>query len=77
MYDTTDTWFDMNVIEDELGDYLTIEARQGEHTTGAAVAIPMDAAPFLAHSLLDLWCSDDCDDDEEELGEDGWPVEDD
>lgn len=73
MYDTTDTWFDVSTAEDALGDFIIIEAKQGEHATGAAVAIPIEEAPFIAHALLDLWCSDD----EEELGEDGWPVEED
>ena len=74
MYDTTDTWFDVSAAEDALGDFIIIEAKQGEHATGAAVAIPIEEAPFIAHALLDLWCSDD---EEEELGEDGWPVEED
>ena len=74
MYDTTDTWFDVSTTEAALGDFIIIEAKQGEHATGAAVAIPIEAAPFIAHALLDLWCSDD---EEEELGEDGWPVEED
>ena len=74
MYDTTDTWFDVSTAEDALGDFIIIEAKSGECATGAAVAIPIEEAPFIAHALLDLWCSDD---EEEELGEDGWPVEED
>lgn len=75
MRDTTETWFNMETEAD--GEFITITAMQGEHTTGAAVAFPMDAAPFIAHGLLELWCVEGGDDsDEVELDEDGWPYED-
>lgn len=75
MRDTTETWFNMGTEAD--GEFITITAMQGECATGAAVAIPMDAAPFIANGLLDLWCNEGGDDsDEVELDEDGWPYED-
>ena len=70
MYDTAETWFNMET--EDNGDFITITAMQGERAMGAAVAIPMDAAPFIANGILDLWCADD---EEAELGDDGWPDE--
>lgn len=73
MYDTAETWFSLET--EQGGDYITITAMQGDHATGAAVAIPMDAAPFIANGILDLWCADDEDEEGMELGDDGWPDE--
>lgn len=70
MYDTAETWFNMET--EDNGDFITITAMQGERATGAAVAIPMDAAPFIANGILGLWCADDAGVD---LDDDGWPDE--
>lgn len=76
MFDVDDSgaWFEVNPVDG--GEYVAVEGMTEDGATGAAIAIPLDMAPYLAAQLLEAWTFADSQGEEVRLDEDGWPHED-
>ena len=67
----SDVWY--TVDEDEGEETITVTERIGDEIVGDSLTILTEDAPHLARALLTTWA--EAQDEEVELGDDGWPPE--